>query len=140
MGYTFFDHTGDVGLHLQAPTLDALFHFATEAFCDTVVDAATVEPREQTPLAAAADDVDLLLAEWLSELLYLFEAQKLLPGSAAVRVTGGHGGWRVEGVVRGERFDPSRHHLKVLIKAVTYHALDVRQGPGGWAATVIFDI
>jgi SHS2 domain-containing protein len=30
--------------------------------------------------------------------------------------------------------------MKVLLKAVTYHGLEVKEAAGRWAATIIFDI
>jgi len=42
--------------------------------------------------------------------------------------------------MRGERFDAARHPLKVQVKAVTYHGLEVARDEGGWRARVIFDI
>jgi SHS2 domain-containing protein len=42
--------------------------------------------------------------------------------------------------VRGERLDPARHPLKLLIKAVTYHGLRIDHTGEGYAATIIFDV
>ena len=46
----------------------------------------------------------------------------------------------IAGTLRGEPRDPSRHPLKLLIKAVTYHGLHVAETRDGYEATVIFDI
>ena len=48
--------------------------------------------------------------------------------------------FRLQATLGGEPFDAQRHGVKVLIKAVTYHALEVREDPDGWQATVVFDI
>ena len=57
-----------------------------------------------------------------------------------VEVTETEEGWSLSGVVAGERFELSRHGLKTLLKAVTYHQLSVRRDRDGWVARVIFDI
>ena len=49
-------------------------------------------------------------------------------------------GWTLSGELSGERFDLARHGLKILLKAVTYHRLEVRPHAGGWLARVLFDI
>lgn len=74
---------------------------------------------------------------WLSEILYLHEAEGLLP--CAFRVESVASG-RAEGVVTGEPYDPSRHHILAQIKAVTYHQIEVTQEKGGWRARVILDV
>jgi SHS2 domain-containing protein len=41
----------------------------------------------------------------------------------------------------GRVFDPSRDRAATIIKAVTYHRLEVAQTPGGaWHARVVFDL
>jgi SHS2 domain-containing protein len=46
----------------------------------------------------------------------------------------------LQGTLIGERLDPARHATKVLIKAVTYHGLEVAQREGVWSARIVFDI
>ena len=50
------------------------------------------------------------------------------------------GGWELDGTLVGERHDPARHPVKILIKAVTYHGLQVVRLEGTWTASVVFDI
>ena len=61
-------------------------------------------------------------------------------GQADLAVEANSDGWCLRGTVRGERYDPNRHELKTLIKAVTYHQLEVRSSKVGWTARVVFDI
>jgi SHS2 domain-containing protein len=79
---------------------------------------------------------DLLLFDWLSELLYVFETEHLLLTQFDVRLdeTGLHA------ICRGEPADRSRHELDHEVKAITYHGLLVRREPDGWLAEVIVDI
>jgi SHS2 domain-containing protein len=46
----------------------------------------------------------------------------------------------VKVTLAGEAADPSRHEVYREIKAVTRHALSVRQGAGGWTARFIVDV
>jgi SHS2 domain-containing protein len=138
--YSFFDHTADIGVHLDGDTLEALFAAGASALADTLTDPRAVEPREAQSLTLTNAELDLLLHDWLSELLYLFDAKRLLVAGASLRVTEEHEGWRLEGTVRGEHFNPERHPIKVLVKAITYHALAVTHDDAGWHATVILDI
>jgi SHS2 domain-containing protein len=47
---------------------------------------------------------------------------------------------RARAVLWGEEFDPGRHPRGLLVKAATYHNLDIRKTDGLWEAEVIFDI
>lgn len=87
-----------------------------------------------------AAGLDLLLRDWLHEILYLFDAESLLVGATSVRVRCDEDRCRLHGELTGEAFDPARHAIKVLIKAVTYHRLEVRHTSDLWRATVVFDI
>ena len=140
MPFTFFDHTGDIGVDLIAASLPALLEEAARAFTAAMCDPASVEARDAYSVTIAAVAPDRLLVDWLEELLYRFEVDGLLLRRAEVALGVEPGRLRLEARVEGERVDPARHEVAVLIKAVTYHRLHVTQTAEGWAARVIFDI
>lgn len=140
MGYRFLNHTADVAFELEAPTRDDLFAEALAAFTDTLTELETVEERVTRRFELRSPLLDLLLVDWLTELLYAFETEGLLFQSADVRVTGEDGAFQLIAEARGEAEDPERHHGKVLVKAVTYHGLEVVEEGDGWRARVVFDI
>ncbi len=135
--YETFEHTADLGLRVRAPDLDTLFAEAARALFsvlvenpDAVADTLTVE------FEIVGDDRELLLFDWLKELLYRFDAERLLFHRFEVHV-------RPDGLlatVRGELLDRSRHELGHEVKAITYHGLRVEQSAEGWLAEVIVDI
>ena len=138
--WTLIEHTADVGLELRAPTLDALFVDAAAGLCDVITEVARVEGREERAFEVAAEAPDLLLVAWLEELLYRFDtAGELFPHGKA-QVAGDGGAWSLRARMRGERFAPARHPLKVQVKAITYHGLEVARDEQGWRARVIFDL
>jgi SHS2 domain-containing protein len=140
MGYQFFDHTGDIGVSLTGRTLDALFASAALAFTDSITSLSGIEPRRPEEVSVDAPELDLVLVDFLSELLYRFDTRGWLTRSADVVVRERDGGWTLEGTLSGEKLDPERHPIKVLIKAVTYHGLEVIERDGEWRANVVFDI
>lgn len=125
---------------LSGATLDTLFASAADAFTDSVTDLAKVEPRRPEEVDVDAPELDLLLVDFLSELLYRFDTRGWLTSKADVDVRHKDGGWTLEGTLRGERLDPARHPTKILIKAVTYHGLRITQEGELWTANVVFDI
>lgn len=128
-------------MELRARTRDALFAEALVAFADTVTDPATVAPEEVVGLEVEAEDAGSLMVEWLGELVYRFDVDGLLFREAEVRVEDSGEGLRLVAEARGERYDEERHPLKVPVKAVTWHGLEVREeADGSWFGHVVFDI
>lgn len=135
--YETFDHTADVGLRISAVTLEELFAEAGRGFLSLLVDNPdAVQPEQSFELEIPGDRYDDLLFDWLNELLYRFDSERLLPCEFAVRVaeTG------LKATVRGEPMDTSRHRMAYEVKAITYHRLRVEQTADGWEAEVILDI
>ena len=140
MAYSFFDHTGEIGVRLEGSTLERLFADAALAFTDTITDVSTVAAISPHCVEIASPTLDALMIDWLDELVYRFEVRNLLVAEADVHVREAASGWSLEGVLRGDTFEALRHPIKVLVKGVTYHQLDIRRTPKGWETTVIFDI
>jgi SHS2 domain-containing protein len=138
--YEFFDHTGDIGVALSAANLPRLFADACAAFNDSITALERIEPKRPEEVDVEAPELDLLLVDFLSELLYRFDTRAWLTRHVEVELHEKDGGWSLQGTLRGERLNPARHDVKVLIKAVTYHGLHVRQDDGVWTARVVFDI
>jgi len=140
MGYRFLSHTADVAFEATAATLDELFAEALAAFTDTLTDPEGVKERLSRTFELRAPALDLLFVVWLEELLYAFEIDGHLFRRAETRIEQEAQGYRLTAEAWGEVRDEERHGLKVLIKAVTYHGLEVTETPEGWRGRVIFDI
>ena len=147
MGYAVLDHTADLGLELEGGSLEDLFGEALRGFTDCLTEVGRVRAGHWREIALTAAALDLLLVDWLQEALYLFETEGVVFCRAELRLTGAAGSDAaaggsptLRGRIGGETFDPDRHPLKVPIKAVTYHGLEVGRTAGIWRARVIFDI
>ncbi len=136
--YEYFGHTADVGIRVQAAGLPELFEDAARALFSLMVEnLEEVQPRERVSLHLPPQrELEYLLFDWLSELIYLFDTRRMVLSRFQVRLsdTG------LEAEAAGEPLDAARHRLRNEIKAVTYHQLSLRQTEAGWEATVIVDI
>jgi len=131
-----FEHTGDLGIELDAPTRGELFRRAAIALAALMVETASVAKTEQRQIAVEAEaDLDLM-HDLLTELLALFTVDGFIWCDASVT----EAGRSLRVTLRGEPFDPDRHPFRGEIKAVTYHQLMVEDSPGGWRSRVIFDV
>jgi SHS2 domain-containing protein len=135
--YETFEHTADLGLRVTAPDLDTLFAEAASGLVSMIV-ANLDEIRLVREVGFCLGGVrrDELLFDWLNEVLFAFEGERLLLARFDVRV--GESG--LEATARGEPLDESRHTLEHEVKAITYHGLRIEPHNGGWLAEVIVDI
>lgn len=136
--FELFDHTADLGLRVQAATLDQLLIEAARGLLAMLVaNPAAVRPVQTRTIELPAGEASYLLFDWLSELLYAFESERLLLCEFDVQIASG----RLTATCRGEPMDETRHHMDHEVKAITYHALRVEQQPDStWTAELIVDI
>ncbi len=131
-----FDHTADLGLHIEAPTLNELFEEAALALTSVIIENSdAVRAARQTEITLQESDPELLFFDWLSELLFAFESDGFLVEGAKVDVNGNS----LSAVVHGESMS-ERHEPGHEVKAITYHGLRVAETESGWEAEVIVDI
>lgn len=135
--YEVFEHTADLGLRVRAADLNTLFVDAARALFSTIVEEPnTIQPLREVHVDLEDDDPTYLLFDWLNELLYQFECKHFVLSRFAVELHGK----RLHGTAWGEPIDRARHVLDHEVKAITYHALSVRQTDVGWEAEIIVDI
>ncbi|MEW5983094.1 MAG: archease [Acidobacteriota bacterium] len=140
MPYEFFPHTADIGVRVWADDPASLFAAAAEALVEVLTDPASVRAADMVTETCSAESIDLLFHAFLSEVLFQFDARQRLVAevSAVVRREGSL--FVADVTTMGERLDPARHRIKVLIKGITYHELAVTERDGRWEATVVFDV
>jgi SHS2 domain-containing protein len=135
--FEILEHTADIGFRAHGRTVAELFETAAVALASIAFELENVEPRAEYPLAAGGGDYESLLVNWLSEVLYWIDGERVLFRRFRVdRITPE----RVEGAGLGEPRDRTRHDAKIIVKAVTYHQLCVAETPEGWQAEVYLDI
>ncbi len=100
-----------------------------------------MRPVDDRRLTVRDTDRELLMVEWLEELLFLFDTEWYLVRRAEIEIGELEDGvLELRASVAGERFDPDRHPVTVAVKGITYHALAVSHDGDRWRARVIFDI
>ena len=146
--YELFEHTADLGLRVEADSLEGLFVDAARGLLAMIVaNPEEVRAVHTKTITLTADDPSYLLFDWLNELLYAFETEKLLLSQWFVHVqrsgaplTAFPTELLLTATCSGEPMDGARHLMEHEVKAITYHALKVEQAGEGWRAEVIVDI
>ena len=136
-GYRILDHTADVGLEARGGDLAELFSNAARGMFAIISSLDTVKPCKEVSIEATADNLENLLVNWLSELLYISATKVMLFCRFDIaQIDREH----VVANALGEPIDQNRHELYTEIKAVTYHDLKVDKADQIWVARVLFDV
>ena len=131
--HRWIEHTAELQLELHARSEAAIFVQAVHALRELLEDdEPAAGARAERTVEAEATDRGALLAEWLAELVFLAETEGLVPDEARNLVVGED---TVTAVIVGRLAEP-RH----LVKAVTYHDLELHRDRDGWRGNVVLDV
>jgi SHS2 domain-containing protein len=133
--YELIEHTADVGVKAYGKTVAEAFEHAAEAMFDIITDESTIDSIGEYDIQLEAPDLEQLLVDWLSKLLFLNDAENLVFGKFQVTIDAN----RLSARVFGEKYNKKKHKMGVEIKAVTYHILQVNKKDPIFVQ-VLFDI
>jgi SHS2 domain-containing protein len=105
-----------------------------------VEDLDTIRPLENRAISLQNDDLEMLLFDFLQELIYYKDTDGLALRVPAIEIKRFGAEHHLDTVARGERIDLERHHTRADVKAVTLHHFSLQETPSGWQARVILDI
>lgn len=134
--YHFLEHTADIKMRATGRTLQELFVNAALGMMEVLygekIHSLKPSTTDHIDLDLASQDTESLLVDWLSELLYLsdanncayiqYEIQELADANIKATIYG----------LPAQAIDD--------IKAVTYHGLEVVNKGGRWEAIIVFDV
>ncbi len=112
---------------------------AAAALAELMVDPASLDLTVSRRLAVEAPELDLLLYDWLSELIFLKDRDGVVFTKATVRITGS-GPYKADAELLGGIIDRARTTLRADAKAATFHQLALERRGEEWQARVVIDI
>jgi SHS2 domain-containing protein len=132
-GFQEIEHTADRAFRVRGVDLKELFVNAARAMFAMQGGRGRGRATVMREVSVEGVDRETLLVNWLNELLYLQEVHKESYGRFEIlEISDTRLGARVHG-------RPGSNREK-LIKAVTFHGLEVKKDRGGWHATVVVDV
>ena len=143
MPYKFLEEIGtaDIAFEAIGRDLPELFRDAADATMNVMIDNLdAIEPRETRNIELSNEKIDMLLFDFLQELIYFKDAERLLLRTREVRIDERDQKWFLKAEAAGELLDAARHHQRADVKAVTLHDFSVEKEDGGWKARVLLDI
>jgi SHS2 domain-containing protein len=133
--YRYLDHTADLGIEVTGRTFEELLVNVGRAIFETQIKG-TVRNKTSATFQLEAETHEDLVMDWCRELLFNFSVKHFIPVHYALDLE--H--LSLKAVLHGDTFDPRRHTIRIEIKNPTYHNFQVRQTPGHFSATIIFDV
>ena len=128
------EHTADWSIHIKALDMEGLLMNASRGMFDLMQIERDEQILGQERIEIYAHDREELLVSWLEELLFHIETR------------------RVAFVINNIIITKDQHHVEAsvneyriakvekIIKAVTYHGLQVAETEEGIEATIVFDV
>jgi SHS2 domain-containing protein len=143
MPYKFLEEIGtaDIAFEATGHDLPQLFVAAADATMNVMIDNLdAIEPRETRHIELSNDDIEMLLFDFLQELIYFKDAKRLLLRVRRAQIDQKDERYSLKAKVAGELLDAARHHQRADVKAVTLHGFSVKNEDSGWKARVLLDI
>ncbi|OGC42027.1 hypothetical protein A2Y85_07720 [candidate division WOR-3 bacterium RBG_13_43_14] len=133
--YQYFDHTADLGIEIYGDNLKTLFENAGHAIFETQIIGDIKATREQM-IELETETLDDLLIDWCRELLYLFSVHQFIPCDYSIDIND----YQLCARVKGEKYDQTRHKIRMEIKNITYHNFKIDFNENEYKATIVFDV
>ena len=136
--FEFFDHTSDVGIRAFGKTIDEAFENSALAIFEIMTDTSKVRPLKKIEVNVNGFDLENLLYRWIEVLLAEYDDSLTLFSKFKVKVDKEKNSLTGEAV--GEKFDPDIHERRTVVKAMTYHELEIAEDENGWKISFVVDI
>jgi protein archease len=133
--------TADIAFEATGRDLPELFTAAADATMNVMIDNLdAIESRETQHIDLSSDSIEMLLFDFLQELIYFKDAKRLLLRARDTQIDQKGEAYFLKAKVVGERLDDTRHQQRADVKAVTLHGFSVEEQDSGWKAKVLLDI
>ena len=131
----------DAAFEARGATLEEVFTAAADALLNVMMeDLSAIRRGEELVIQLEESDLELLLFNFLNELVFYKDARRLLLRVSTLAINRHDNIFSLQASLYGEEADRTRHALNSDVKAVTLHRFRVEQTGEGWKATVVLDI
>lgn len=131
--YRTFPTTADLGVFVYGKSPEEVFENLAYALRKIVGGNKKLAGSGEKTIKLDFPSLEMGFFLWASELLFLYDTEKILPSRARVRLSSTDLQARV---LEGKLLSPPQ----VYIKAVTMHRLSFMKIKGRWRASLVFDL
>jgi SHS2 domain-containing protein len=135
--FEILEHPSDLGIEAHGATMAETFQNAAHGLMSVIAGASLIEPEEERLISLTGLDRENLFVRWMSEILFLYDAEKFLTTDVTFAVINDTS---LKATILGQIYDATKHELKLDVKAITYHQLMIEEIDRSWTARVFVDI
>lgn len=135
MSYTFLPHTADSKFRAKGESISKAFISSAKALISVMTSETTIKKKFSRKIVIHAPTQEMLLYEFLEELIYLLEAKSFVTAtikSLSLNKT------TLKATLLGDSV--KTYTFTNQVKAVTLSELKVKKGKKGYACTVVLDL
>lgn len=132
--YEFLEHPADIKIRVFGKDLPEVFTNAALGMMEIIYgqEVLSEKPSTTTEIRVKAMDLESLMIDWLSDLLYLSDTNDQAYINYKIK------DFKENKIIAEVGTCPAK--AVDDIKAVTYNELEIEEKNGKWEATVVFDI
>lgn len=139
--YYFIDHTADIAFVVEGDTIEELFIASALAWKESVVEEFQPLSKIGKEIVIEDSSYEELLVHFLGELNFLFQTGSwILTDITEIKIEEVGNTIRLSAALTGEEIVESRHKLKMEIKAVTFHQMEIRKINDKFFTRIVLDI
>lgn len=138
--YKFIEHTADVAFRAWGQNLEEAFKSGSLAMTDVITNRKKIEKKIVKELEAKGEDKEELLVDWLGQLLYIFDVEKLIFADFDLKIQERGKRWFLKGKGYGEKFEPSKHPSGTNVKGISYSWMKIWKEKRRTYIRVVLDV
>ncbi|MEO0233502.1 MAG: archease [candidate division WOR-3 bacterium] len=126
MKYILLDDTGDLGIEVKGYRFSDLFENLGNSIFDLIVENKNVYISFVERNFLNEDTLEDLIIKFSNSLILSFECKKIVGKILKVNFSVEDNKYKINYKIFGERFDPSKHLVRNVLKSATYHNLEFK--------------
>jgi SHS2 domain-containing protein len=124
-------------IQIEAQDLESLVEATVLALSDAMFELDNLRPQARKVITVSFDDLEMLIFQVASEVVFMFDTQRLIPVKVEAKIVGDR---TMEIVLVCDRFQQEHHKPKVIFKAPTMHGLKVLKKKGKVSIRLLMDV
>jgi len=145
IGFEEIEHPSDIRIRFSGKTMEELFKNAGLGMFSMITDLSRVRSvkKIKISLSTKSSSPEDLLILWLEKLLYYFEVEDMIFSRFNIKnITFDNNVAGLSAEISGEKTGDNKHNIINMIKAPTYHLLNIREDKKKhlWSGKIIFDV
>ena len=135
------DHTADIAVEVKSNTIKELFIASAYAWQESVIEKNEIKISDKREINVNELSYEELLVRFLDELNFLLLTKKWIMGKLnQIEIKKKNEMYNLTAVMSGDSISLKRYRLKVEIKAITFHQMEIKNINNEYTTRIVFDI